>query len=215
LGPRNPKQLIVEGPDDLFSVVGLMRAHIDWPTQKESAPVWIEAAGGADKILEPGYLAVKLKTSGLAALGVVLDADTNPHAKYESLRNYCSGLVRGLPREMPTGGLIAENEDQKRFGLWIMPDNTSEGTLETFLRFMVPEDSAPLWALAAESVATARGIGAGCRDCHIDKANLYTWLAWQDPPGQSEGRALTRKILDPHAEGSASFVKWFRDLYRL
>jgi hypothetical protein len=58
-----------------------------------------------------------------------------------------------------------------------MPDNTSEGTLETFLRFLVPESSAPLWAHATESVATARTLGASCRETHVGKANLYTWLA--------------------------------------
>ena len=73
---RNPKLLIVEGSDDLYAVVELMKAHIGWPKEKEDAPVRMVAAGGADRILEPGYLAVELRTSGVT-LGVVLDADTN------------------------------------------------------------------------------------------------------------------------------------------
>jgi len=209
-----PKQLIVEGPDDLYAVVGLMRAHIDWPERKEDAPVRITAAGGARKILEPKYLAVELRTTGLT-LGVVLDADTNPQGKYDSIRRLCIGTFPRLPKAMPAAGLIEENEDQQRLGLWIMPDNTSEGTLETFLRSLAPEESAPLWTHATESVSTAINMGAKCRECHLDKAHLYTWLAWQDPPGQSGGAALTRKILDPQSETSLPFVKWFRDLYRL
>jgi hypothetical protein len=214
VGRRNPKLLIVEGSDDLFSVVGLIRAHVDWPDGKENAPVRITAAGGADKILEQDYLQVELKTSGVT-LGVVLDADTNPKGRYESVRNLCVGTFPRLPKEMPAEGLITENEDEKRFGLWIMPDNTSEGALEIFLRFLVPENSAALWEHATESVTTARTLGANCREHHIGKANLYTWLAWQDPPGQSGGRALTQNILDPHSRNSAPFVKWFRDLYQL
>ena len=215
MGRHNPNQLIVEGPDDLFCVVGLVSAHVNWPEGKENAPVWIDAAGGASKILERDYLAVKLKTSGPEILGVILDADTNPQGRYESIRNLCKGMFPHLPEKMSAEGLIAGNEDRQRFGLWIMPDNASEGTLETFLRFLVPEDSAAIWAHAAESVAAARTLGASCRECRIGKANLYTWLAWQDPPGQSGGTALTRKILDPHSPSSAAFVKWFRSLYQL
>jgi hypothetical protein len=207
--------MIVEGPDDLFSVVGLMRAHVNWPDEKGNAPVWIDAAGGVEKILEQGYLDTKLMTPGLKILGVILDADTNPHGRYESFRNRCSRPLPGLPRDLPTEGLIAENADHQRLGLWIMPDNTSGGTLETFLRLLVPENSASLWQHAKESVATARTLGASCRECHIPKANLYTWLAWHDEPGQSPGIALTRKLLDPHSPSSGAFVRWFRDLYQL
>ena len=116
---------------------------------------------------------------------------------------------------MPTEGLITEKEDEKLFGLWIMPDNVSEGALETFLRSLAPGNSVALWAHATASVSTARALGATCRESHIGKANLYTWLAWQDPPGQSGGRALTQNILDPHSPSSAAFVNWFRDLYQL
>jgi hypothetical protein len=49
----------------------------------------------------------------------------------------------------------------------------------------------------------------------MDKANLYTWLAWQDEPGQTPGHALTRKILDPSSPSALSFVKWFMALYSL
>lgn len=215
MGRLNPNQLTVEGPDDLFAVVGLMRAHIDWPELKENAPVWIVAAGGVEKILEQGYLDIKLMTPGLKTLGVILDADDDPRARYASFRNRCSGVFPGLPQEMPTEGLIAENADSQRLGLWIMPDNVSEGTLETFLRYLVPTGSVPVWEHATKSVIKARELGATCRECHISKANLYTWLAWHDEPGQSPGIALTRKVLDPHSLSSIRFVKWFRDLYQL
>jgi len=215
VGRLNPNQLIVEGSDDLFSVKGLMRARVVWPEPKENAPVWIDAAGGVEKILERGYLDTKLTVRGLKTLGVILDADTNPQGRYESFRNLCSGFFPDLPREMPTEGLIAENAEHLRLGLWIMPDNTSEGTLETFLHFLIPEESATIWDHATKSVAIARTLGASCRDCHVPKANLYTWLAWYDEPGQNPGTALTRKILDPHSPSSAAFVQWFRDLYQL
>jgi len=157
---------------------------------------------------------VELKITGIT-LGILLDADTNAQARYQSVRHLCVGTFPRLPQEIPPEGLVTENEDEKRLGLWIMPDNASGGTLETFLRFLVPENSAALWEHATASVTIARTLNAACRESHIGKANLYTWLAWQDPPGQSGGRALTQNILDPHSPNSAAFVKWFRDLYQL
>ena len=137
MGRPNPKQLIVEGPDDLFAVAGLMSGHVDWPKGKKNAPVWIVNGGGVDKILERDYLPVVLKTPGLATLGVMLDADTNPQGRYASFRNLCSGFFPDLPGAMPINGLIAENPGQ-RIGLWIMPDNTLAGHSKHFCAIWFP-----------------------------------------------------------------------------
>jgi hypothetical protein len=64
-------------------------------------------------------------------------------------------------------------------------------------------------------VAGAVADGAKCRPHHVDKSNIYTWMAWQDPPGQSFGTALVSKVLDSRAPQALPFVKWFRDLYEL
>jgi hypothetical protein len=215
VNPSKSKHLIVEGSDDLHSVVGLMRAHVTWPQPVAEAPVWIDIGKSAEEILEAGYLTAKIKTRDLQILGVMLDADVKPRGRYERIRGLCSELFPNLPEELPSSGLIADNDSDKRFGLWIMPDNGSEGSLETFLRHLVPDESEPLWKHAVQSVKVAKATGSRCRDCHDAKANLYTWLAWQDPPGQSPGLALTKKILDPQSDSAGAFVKWFRQLYRL
>ena len=209
----NPRQLIVEGIDDRHSVVGLMRAHVDWPSKVEDAPVYIDLGGGAEEMLQPAYLTAKIKTPYIKMLGVMLDADSKPLARYERLRNACLSLFPMLPDTLPRDGLIAENDDRQRLGVWIMPDNISEGYLETFLRFLVPDGHESIWEHATQSVHMAKSKGAKCRDVHDPKAHLYTWLAWQDPPGQSPGIALTKKILDPHSTSASGFVKWFRELY--
>lgn len=192
-----------------------MRAHIDWPEDKNLAPVWIEIGYSADEILRDGYVTTILKGQGVETVGVMLDADAKPRERYQRIRKLCLSLFPRLPNQLPTTGLIIDNDDQLRFGVWIMPDNSSEGSLETFLKYLVPDQSEAQWQHATESVIRARDIGATCRDSHIEKANLYTWLAWQDPPGQSPGKALTKKILDPNSASAATFVNWFRELYRL
>ncbi|MGA3371539.1 MAG: DUF3226 domain-containing protein [Terracidiphilus sp.] len=213
---NNPKQLIVEGHDDLHSVVGLMKAHVDWADGRLLAPVYIHIGNGAPEILKKeGLLTVVLKSSALTTGGVMLDADSAAHGKYERIRNLCIDLFPDIPAKLPLEGLVVDNADHKRFGVWIMPDNSSDGILETFLKYLVPAPRDPLWSHAEQSVQLAKGMGCPCRDSHIEKANLYTWLAWQDPPGQSPGIALTRKALDPHSPSAASFVAWFTKLYQL
>jgi hypothetical protein len=208
------KILIVEGPDDKHSVIGLMRHHIDWPKESERWPVWVEVGNSVDEILAPRYLTTEIKAPNAMILGVVLDSDVSARSRYQRIRQLCVGLFPSLPDTMPEGGLVAHN-DEKRFGLWVMPDNSSPGDLESFLRYLVPVEQKSLWKLACESVAAAVAAGAGCREAHITKAQLYTWLAWQDPPGYSPGLALTRRVLDPESSVAAKFVRWFRELYQI
>jgi hypothetical protein len=102
-----------------------------------------------------------------------------------------------------------------KFGVCIMPDNSSEGYLETFLRYLVPDQEEPIWKHAVESAKSAKGIGAQCPDKDMPKAHLYTWLAWQIIPGQQPGIALTKHILEPNSPRAEAFVKWFRELYEV
>lgn len=215
MSQKNPKRLVVEGFQDLYAVHGLMRAHINWPDGKENAPVWIDIGNGVEDILKIDYIPTKLKESGLRILGVMLDADTQPSNRYNRIRKQCLGIFPDMPSEIPASGLIVENAAAVRLGVWIMPDNISEGSIEVFLRYLVPNQSEHVWDHATKSVAKAKEIGASCKDCHVDKAHLFTWLAWQDEPGQYPGTALTRKILDPHSPSAATFIAWFRRLYEL
>ena len=145
----------------------------------------------------------------------MLDADFHADGRFQRILQLCAALFPNLPEQMLPAGLVVENEDAKRFGVWLMPDNTSQGGLEIFLRYLVPEEQDALWTRACDCVATAVSSGAQCRESHIPKANLYTWLAWQDPPGQSSGLALTKKILDPQSQYAEPFVQWFKRLYEL
>jgi hypothetical protein len=209
------KLLIVEGVDDKHSVIGLMKDHTEWPEEPEKWPVWVKVGRSVDEILTTGYLSGEVKASRVTTIGVMLDADINPDGRYQRIQQLLSLLFPALPVTMPIEGLVLANDDDKRLGVWLMPDNQTIGDLETFLRYLVPDAQKALWELACENVSNARQHGAPCRDTHVPKANLYTWLSWQDPPGQSPGRALTKKILDPQSPYADAFVAWFKRLYQL
>lgn len=95
-----------------------------------------------------------------------------------------------------------------------MPNNSAAGMLETFCANLIPEEQQKSWQQADAAMKLARGVGAPWRDCHSSKAQIHTWLAWQDPPGERIGIALTKKTLDPQSSGSQKFVEWFKKLYR-
>jgi len=78
----NPNQMIVEGADDVHSVVGLMKAHVDWPKEKHLWPVHIHMGNGADEILRDGVLVSYLLSSTVKTFGVMLDADAKPNSPW-------------------------------------------------------------------------------------------------------------------------------------
>ncbi|MBP0029629.1 DUF3226 domain-containing protein [Roseofilum sp. Guam] len=123
--------------------------------------------------------------------------------------------LRVIPEQLPTSGLIHVTPDGIQFGVWIMPDNQTQGMLETFLKYLVRDESQRLWEYAKEVAQEAKQKGATFKSSHGDKANIYTWLAWQDPPGRQLHDAVKQKILDPNHPKAQDFVKWFKTLYEL
>ena len=79
----------------------------------------------------------------------------------------------------------------------------------------IPDDSRPLYELARNCVAEAQRSGAPFRDVHERKAEIYTWLAWQDPPDLRLHEAVKHTVLRPDRAESQTFVNWFRRLFRV
>lgn len=210
-----PNQMIVEGAEDQHAIIHLMKQHVEWGEQRHSWPVEIQVGKSVSEILEREHLSARLKQSGLQALGIVLDADESLRDRWVSVRGLLMEFMDELPATIPAGGLIGETREGVRLGVWLMPDNSSPGMLETFLRRLVPSVAQEVWIHAQEAVHSARAKGAPCRPVHDDKATIHTWLAWQDPPGERFGIAISKQMLDPHAEGARQFIDWFRAIYRL
>jgi len=61
----------------------------------------------------------------------------------------------------------------------------------------------------------AREKGAKFKENHWDKANIYSWLAWQDPPERQLHQAVMQRILNPGDPKAQLFVNWFKALYDL
>jgi hypothetical protein len=80
---------------------------------------------------------------------------------------------------------------------------------------MIPTDNESLWQFAQEVAQEAKNKGAAFTAPHFDKANIYTWLAWQNPPGRQLHQAIMERILSPNHPNAQGFVSWFKALYGL
>jgi hypothetical protein len=211
----NPNRLLVEGDEDKRVIPQFMENFIPWGNTRDTWPVEIESFNGYADLLKPGVIEAELKTPGLKALGVIVDANDDAAKRWRSIRERAGKAFPGLPEDMPSGGLVAVNEDGLRFGSWLMPDNKTKGMLETFLALFLPAGGVPLWEFVKKACTDAKTHGAPYNDAHIDKVRIHCWLAVQDPPGMQLHVAVLSKTLVVGAPNANAFVAWFRTLYQL
>jgi hypothetical protein len=210
------KVLVVEGRTEVFVIPYLIEANgVNWGKGKNTV-VHIKDYDGYTNISETDAIATELLASGLTALGIIIDADEEPKERWQSIRNACqNSFTNGLPKDLPENGLICNAPNEVKFGIWMMPDNQMRGILETFLAYMIPDTNESLWKFAQQSTQEATNQGANFTEFQRDKANIYTWLAWQNPPGQQLHQAIDQKIFDPKHPRAQKFVTWFKELYGL
>ncbi|MBS9392666.1 MAG: hypothetical protein HEQ29_05775 [Dolichospermum sp. LBC05a] len=213
------KRLLVEGKSELRVFPQLIEKNgILWEDNQGEPIVSIKECDGYENITSE-LISTEFKATGLTHLGLIIDADFNVVERWQSIRNICLKLENindnDLPVKIPETGLIIDTIDNKKFGIWMMPDNQNRGMLETFLAYMIKDESEPLWQYTQEVVIEAKNRGAKFIDEHIDKAYIYSWLAWQKPPGRQLHNAIQEEILNPQHPKAQIFVKWFKDLYDL
>jgi len=204
------KVLLVEGTDDehvLKHICGNRGIpHLDD----------VKPHGSVDKLLDSVPVRLKASEEG-DIVGVVIDADTDLAARWQSLRDR---LIRvgyvNVPESPITGGTIIDPPDGvllPRVGIWIMPDNQTKGILEDFLRFLVPAGS----MLMNHVTASVSAIPEGERrfgNMAEPKVLIHTWLAWQKDPGNPFGTAITARFLDPDVAQVDVLVSWLKRLFK-
>ena len=207
---RSPYRLLVEGSDDRHSVIHLLSRHdFNWEDPSLARP-FVQEADGIEKLLEAFPVALK---ASYERIGIVADADASPLDRWTQFRNRALSIGVHLPEQPESGGTIVPGlREGSRIGLWLMPDNSSSGALEHFLRGLVPEEDAS-WIYAGEAAEEARRRGARCREMQHLKSSLHTWLAWQEEPGLPFGTALRAQVFRHDSEDALRFVAWFRRLF--
>jgi hypothetical protein len=144
------KILLVEGDDDKH-VLKHICGNRGGPYLDE-----VRTHGGVDALLKSIPVRLRLSQDG-DIVGVVIDADTDVKARWQSLRDRLVNVgYQNVPADPAPDGTILDPLAQTllpRVGIWIMPDNQTNGILENFLRFLVPQECT-LFRHVLSSVAT-------------------------------------------------------------
>jgi hypothetical protein len=113
----------------------------------------------------------------------------------------------------PQGGIVFRHKDGLAdFGLWVMPNNSAEGTLEDwFKQCIVPVEQKLL--SHAEAAVAALPPPTKFKTLHRCKAEVATWLAWQKQPGHGMYRAVEDGLLDTKNAHFQKFVAWMGHVY--
>ena len=222
----HPKVLLVEGDRDIWIILRLIEGNgITWE-KDEDRDFHIEypgypnkQGGGIDQLLKPKFIASYLIARKCTVLGLVVDADVDASRRWQQVKDACRRSIPDMPDELPEAGLIHDTQnsvrDPVKFGVWIMPDNKTCGMIETFLANLIRDERKPLWQYAQEVANTAKMQGAPFTEAHRDKANIHSWLAWQDPPGLELHQAVMKQVFDSQHPKVQAFMTWFRNLYDL
>jgi hypothetical protein len=171
--------------------------------------------GGVEQLLES--FPVRLKASeGDDIVGLIVDADTDVLSRWQSVRNRLIQLrYEGVPDTPAPHGIVLDPPADSLFprvGIWIMPDNQTNGMLEDFLRFLVPQGSL-LFEHVKASVAAIPDTERRFNRLTEPKAVIHTWLAWQAEPGRPLGTAITARYLDSDVPEVDVLVSWLKRLF--
>lgn len=193
--------LLVEGTDECHVIRRLCDRSEGMPSFR------VAPKGGIDPLIQSIYSEVNLQ--GLSALGVIVDANDDPQARWRAVTDRLRKAGVEPPDEPEPSGVIIEGAP--RIGVWMMPDNKSHGELEDFVAKMIPADDA-IWCSSRSYVADIPAAERRFAQGKTLRAQVHAWLAVREDPRRM-GQAITAGDLDTGAEPCQSFVRWLRALF--
>ena len=188
--------LIVEGPDD-ERVVQRIRERVGIEARFD-----IRSKGGIDPLLRS--IGPEIKVSGRRALGILVDANDDPAARWQSIRDRLARVGTATPTEPEQEGTVIDGSP--RLGIWLMPDNGSAGEIEDFVSSLIrPGD--PLWPRAARYIDEIPPELRPFADGKEIRAKLYAWLATRKEPRRMGQAILAGDITTDH-QSVTTFAQW-------
>jgi len=170
-----------------------------------------ENTGGIEFILK--RLLSALKDESLTSIGVVVDADSNIEAAFSLISNALKQIKKIEIGQLKESGLIIQLTESQKFGLWIWPNNSAKGDLESLLHSIVPKNDVVFhYSQTIVSQLIEKKINP-FKEKDQRKAEIYTWLAWQEEPGQPFGKAVKFSYFNLETETCNNFKSWLQRLY--
>lgn len=214
------QKLLIEGKDDLYTIAELVKKRKlpiikGTETPKYRIRDFFEVAEGKTSLID--MIPVIINIPDLTNFGIIIDADEDK--PQDILRSIGKKLeqagYQNFPQKTSNKGLIFEQVNMPKIGVWIMPDNINEGYLEYFLADMTNKKDA-IFELASETtqklIEQERN---NFSELHKPKADIHTYLAWQKKPGLPFGTAISNNTFNVKSPLANLFVDWFQEIFEL
>ena len=201
---KYPQKLLVEGNDD---------QHVIWALcEKFNIPEVFDVidCGGIDNLYES--ISLRFKQTGVETVGIIIDADINLKNRWVYIKNLLSNQGFKMPEDVPNDGLVLLNGNIK-VGIWIMPSNDTNGMLEDFVSFLVPQNDELLPIVNATLNKIESKKLNKYSLIHKSKARIHSWLSWQEDPGTPMGLSITKRYLTTDNDNCKQFVNWLQKLF--
>jgi len=218
--------LLVEGTNDSHVLRHLLRRHHirvqdadDGSSDDLEFHLTVKQTRGVSNLLEQLPTMIRAAEAKNLGIGVVVDANADAGKRWKEIVDRIRGVGSyAFPERPCKDGTIVPPSDGTllpRVGVWMMPDNQGKGAIEDFLKFLMPTtgDSHKLYDHVVSSVDSIPS--PAFKKKKRSKAELHTWLAWQEDPGTPMGLAITKKFLDPDVRQADDLVAWVRRLFCL
>jgi len=167
--------------------------------------------------LLPSFLKkIEDSDNDLERLAIVVDADEEQHGSgYPKTIQRVKEIVEThdfVLIENNENGLIFKHSDGLAdLGLWIMPDNANEGVIEDFIKQCIRTNERNLFNHAVQvvnEIPTRK-----FKPHHSTKAEIATWLAWQNPPGRGFYCAVEDNLLDADHSLFQKLENWLKQIF--
>lgn len=222
--------LFCEGVDDKHVIAALLNQRIKpEPFSRENTQTHIIKDAKA-QIGDKGNFDAALRDFGTALaikrrlrMGLVVDRDSSNHKRIDQIlagiakiggdNLYCdSAQEQQFKTELGDRGVIVNAPEGREWGIWLMPDNRSDGNLETLIAGL-PKTHSALWEHAADSTAEVGDKPGRFHPTDEAKARLHAYLAWTVPPGRPFGDGIRAGHIGSESPAVDAFVDWFKQLF--
>lgn len=216
-----PQQiLLVEGPADQTFYDAACR-EAGRPKVKVTTPNSLGApvASKTNAIHRLPLLVKQLEDGSVTNLGIVVDADYQVEhglgfaGTLDKIRDQLN--LHGFEREtrlVSSGFEFLHSDGLPSVGAWIMPDNKNEGMLEDFIQSVISDaEQSALHKTACAAVS--RLSHPLFKPIHRSKAEVATWLAWQQAPGAGLENVIGNGLINFAMQRYAQFQQWLHHVF--
>jgi hypothetical protein len=228
--------LLVEGRCD----VEFLKALLPQLLPKPNIPVLTPTeCGGYEDNIDAVFrtlpqLLMDINEERLQRLGIIVDADyTNRNGGFAARWKTFTGIlqkaeyiINSPPDQAYTGSIFQHDCGLPPVGLWIMPNHKGDGMLEDFIKQAIgPGQPQKLLERARGCVDQLPKDLKLFSEFHQTKADVYTWLAWQEQPGQSFANLFPKvpkssqpskppkSLIDLESDGIKGFKGWLEQVF--